>query len=454
MNEPPVGRCLLDYDVISDPFPLYAPTSDDTPPTTLHIVVSNGGADTVYCREILFSLPQGDLAQSLVDADTGDGSADDWTVERIQAGADIALPPGDYANFVAKPRSASGEAPVDRSGLVITLSNLRITKQPGTARIEIRETATTDQGHWPDSPGFTTCRIAKFPAPALPVQIVSDFHAEQCEVSSGGDVRLVWRGPDTVEYKVRYGAGAKAVDGQTDTFTVPKEQDGAPVKDFEWKGTVTRDTTFHLVYVIGDATRTLSTTVTVANPELTGLHVTGDTTTVGAVTVGGLLTANGSLTTSTAGETTFHHQVSVLDGRKLLASGDMEVNGSVTASGNSVTIAKDISASGRTLTIGAITGTSVNVGSGTITGGAISGSSVSAGSGSITGGAISGSSVSASGAITTSGKEVLHFGTRVVIRNHYHDTEGLNEDNATNAYVSLKAIQGNNRRWWWYLDQP
>ncbi|GHI10534.1 hypothetical protein AQI88_31150 [Streptomyces cellostaticus] len=418
MNEPPVGRCLLDYDVISDPFPLYTPTSDDTPPTTLHIVVSNGGADTVYCREILFSLPQGDLAQNLVDADTGDGSADDWTVERIQDSADIALPPGDYANFVAKPKAASGEAPVDRSGLVITLTNLRITKQPGTARIEIRETATTDQGHWPDSPGFTTCRITKFPAPAIPVQIVSDFHAEQCEVSSGGNVRLVWRGPDTVEYKVLYGAGAKPLDGQTDTLTASKDRDGAPVKDFEWKGTVTRDTTFHLTYVIGGATHTLSTTVTVANPELTGLHVTGDTTT------DGVLTANGSLTTSTAGETTFHHPVSVLGGKKLLASGDVEVNGSVTASGNSVTIAKDISASGKTLTIGAISGTSVNVGNGVIQGGAISGSSVSAGSGQITGGEIRGSSVSASGNITASnGKRVIRVGDRIELEVNSHDKQ-------------------------------
>jgi hypothetical protein len=333
LNDSIPGHCLLDYAVISEPFPLYAPTSDDTPPATLHIVVSNGGGDTVYCREILFSLPHGELAQSLVDSYDGTGSAEDWTVERVQEGAEIVLPPGDYAHFLAKaPRDGT---PLDRSGLTITLRGLHITKHPGTARIEVRETATTDLGNWPDNPGFTTCTITKFPAPAIPVQLVTDFHAEQCEVSAGGDVRLVWRGPDTVDYNIRYGGGAQPKQNQSDTFAKAAGSRGSLVKDFEWNGTVTRDTTFHLTYVIAGTTHYLTTTVTVADPQLTGLRVTGSTVTDGSVTVGGFLTARNDLSVEYGGNAKL--TTSGLDGLRvtggLEAKRSLRVDGALTASG-------------------------------------------------------------------------------------------------------------------------
>ncbi|MGA5129706.1 hypothetical protein ACPCTO_07860 [Streptomyces olivoreticuli] len=271
MNEPAIGQCLLDYAIISEPFPLYAATDDDTP-TTLHIVVSNGRGDTVHCREIVFSLPEGDLAQSLVDTGDGDGSAPGWTVAQIQKGADIALPEGDYANFVAKP--TQGDAPVDVSGITITLTNLHIGKNPGTARVEIRETATTDPGNWPTSPGFTTLPVTKFPAPQIPVQAVTDFHAEPFDVESGGAVRLTWRGPKSLAYSVVHGSGATPGSGQGEKN----------ITDFQWNGTVLRDTTFHLSYTTPDeATHVLTTTVTVKNPQLTGLDVTGDATVTGAL---------------------------------------------------------------------------------------------------------------------------------------------------------------------------
>ncbi|MEU3350093.1 hypothetical protein [Streptomyces sp. NPDC037389] len=275
MTDPaPLGQTLLDYDVITEPFPLYAAT-DGAPPTTLHIVASNGGAESVYVREIIFSLPHGDLAQSLVGGDKdGDGSADGWTVEQIQQGAVVGLPPGDYEHFRATRQDE--KTPVDRSGIVFTLKDLSISKQPGVARIEIRETASKKQGAWPTSPGYTTCAITKFPVPEIPVQIVNDFRAEKPEAASGGDVHLTWRGPKTLDYTVSYGSGAKAADKQQ-----------ATVRNLEWRGTVTRDTTFYLTYVVNQATHCLTTTVTVPDPELTGLKVTGAATVTGDLTVGG-----------------------------------------------------------------------------------------------------------------------------------------------------------------------
>ncbi|MBO0657123.1 hypothetical protein J1792_31685 [Streptomyces triculaminicus] len=194
MNAPDIGTTLLDYDIISEPFPLYAGTAD-APSTTVHLVVSNGRGDTVYCREIIFSLPHGDLAQSLVDTTSGDGeaSADGWSVKEIQKGADIVVPDGDYAHFVAK--APEGGAPVDASGITITLKNLTVSKQPGVARVEVRETATLDTGNWPDSPGFRPLTITKFPPPVIPVRAVSDFRADKLEVASGDPVCLTWDGP-------------------------------------------------------------------------------------------------------------------------------------------------------------------------------------------------------------------------------------------------------------------
>ncbi|MFI1258654.1 hypothetical protein ACH4U6_33410 [Streptomyces netropsis] len=283
MNAPDIGKPLLDYAVISEPFPLYAATAD-APSTTLHIVVSNGGGSTVQCREIVFSLPHGDLAQSLVDTTSGDGdaSAEGWTVEEIQKGADIAVPEGDYANFRA---TAPGDgASVDASGITITLKNLNVSKQPGTARIEIRETARQGTDEWPPSPGYITLPITKFPAPEIPVRAVTDFRADKLEAAYGDCVRLTWNGPSTLEYTVLYSGGATAGKDQKDTTTA-----------HEWSGTVTRDTTFCLQYVTGATTHYLTTTVTVADPHLTGLTVQGNASVTGGLTVGKDMNVTGAL---------------------------------------------------------------------------------------------------------------------------------------------------------------
>ncbi|MFE0042484.1 hypothetical protein [Streptomyces albireticuli] len=277
MNEPANDPCLLDYAVISDPYPLYAATAD-SPASTLHLVVSNGGGDTVFCREIIFSLPEGDLAQSLVatGGGDGDGSAAGWTVEELQKGASTVLPSVEYASFRVKP-PADGTK-VEGSGLTITLRNLHIGTQPGTARIEIRETATKDTAQWPDSPRYRTLEITKFPRPELPS--VGNFRVEPCEVELGkgedsDKVRLVWDGPTDIDYTVVYGAGATKADGQADV-----------VRGREWWGRVTRDTTFHLAYTAAGSTHYLTAGVTVANPHFTGLTVDGSATVTQDLTVG------------------------------------------------------------------------------------------------------------------------------------------------------------------------
>ncbi|MGW2598781.1 hypothetical protein [Streptomyces klenkii] len=338
MSEPDSGLPLLDYGVISEPFPLYVTTGTDDPATALHLVVSNGGGETVYCREIVFSLPEGDLAQSLVREDAGDGRAPDWDVVRLQPGTQTVVPSGDYARFQATPKGDAKKTGVrvDAEGLVITLENLKISARPGTARIEIREVATTDTDKWPDSPRFTKLAMTKFPAPKIPVQAISDFTADNLEVEAGGSVRLTWNGPSTLDYTVSYGGESYPVG-----------------KNHEHSTTIDRDTTFRLSYVTGGTTHCLTTTVTVKNPKLTGLEVDGDAKVTGAtgvqgLTVGGDLTANGNVT-AVAGGTVFrirelrgpygenldiNSTISVLKDNSVTIADGMTVNGDLTANGN------------------------------------------------------------------------------------------------------------------------
>ncbi|MEK2479439.1 hypothetical protein [Streptomyces noursei] len=410
MSEPDAPLPLLDYAIISEPFPLYATTGTDDPATALHIVVSNGGGETVYCREIVFSLPQGKLAQSLVEADAGDGQADDWDVVRLQPGAQTLLPSGEYARFQATPKGddkkKTGVA-VDASGLVITLKNLKISSRPGTARIEIREFATTNTGQWPDNPRFTKLALTKFPAPKIPAMAVSDFTADKLEVTAGTSLRLTWNGPSTLDYTVSHGGSAHPVG-----------------KQHAYSTTIDHDTTFQLSYVTGGTTRYLTTTVTVTNPKLTGLEVDGNVTVIGGAITGSSLSV-----------------------------------GSGTITGGSIT-GTSVNAGSGAITGGSITGSSLSAGSGTITGGSITGTSVNAGSGAITGGSITGTSVNAgsggittSGSVTDGGQPFLRRGSKVRIRNSYHSDEGLNEDNKASGDVSLKRVDSGNSRWYWYLDQ-
>lgn len=264
-----VSSALLDYAVISDPYPLYAAVDSTTPPTTLTVTVSNGGGSTVYCREILFHLPIGDYAQSLLRERSGHGreTTDTWTVTRLTDDVHTALPAGDYAKFRAVPKSEI--VPIDETGVTFVLTDLSISRFPGTARIEIRETSTVDQGNWPESPRFTSHKIPKFPTPELPANVVRDFYAKPRsgavegapDVACGQEVTLHWRGPSTLAYKVLAGSGAEEVE------TEP----GGPLT---YK--LRRDTTFVLTYTIGNSTYHLSTTATVKNPEFTGLTSTGE----------------------------------------------------------------------------------------------------------------------------------------------------------------------------------
>ncbi|MFJ6658328.1 hypothetical protein ACIQNG_18475 [Streptomyces sp. NPDC091377] len=270
---------LLDYAIISDPFPLRAAADETTPLSTLQIVVSNGGTDTVYCSSIIISIPYGDLGQSLLSAKSGDASADGWTIQAVDKNSDAALPEGDYACFKATKPGGHDDGEVTSTGTAFIFRNCKISTKPGTARIVIREKTTTDVKHWPPNPRFATLPLTKYPRPDVPPEPVQDFHAVAAdqqqlgqEVGAGQKIVLKWRGPK-LEYKIICGPGAKE--------TVKPDHETKGMNDgrfdFTWKGEVYRDTTFQLQYVIAETTHTQTTTVNVRDPRLTGLTVQGGT---------------------------------------------------------------------------------------------------------------------------------------------------------------------------------
>ncbi|MGW1143471.1 hypothetical protein ACWD6I_00115 [Streptomyces sp. NPDC002454] len=270
---------LLDYAIISDPFPLRAAADETTPLSTLQIVVSNGGTETVYCSSIIISIPYGHLAQSLLSDKSGDASADGWTIQAVDKNSDAALPEGDYAIFEATKPKGHDNVEVTSTGTAFIFRNCKISTKPGTARIVIREKTTTDPKKWPPNPRFATLPLTKYPRPDVPPEPVQDFHAEAAdqqqlgqEVGAGEKVVLKWRGPK-LEYKIICGPGAKE--------TVKPDHDETGKNDgrfdYTWKGEVYRDTTFQLQYVIAETTHTQTTTVNIRNPQLTGLTVTGKT---------------------------------------------------------------------------------------------------------------------------------------------------------------------------------
>ncbi|WP_158575822.1 hypothetical protein, partial [Streptomyces corynorhini] len=198
-------------------------------------------------------VPYGTGAHDLVNVQGGQGSSpDNWTVTWESA----------KSAFLAVPPSSSGGT-VGPAGVQLTLKGLHINTRPGTATIDIAEMTATTPGSY--SMRRDECSVTKFPRPAVPAQNVSDFAATTPEVNAGNTVTLHWTGPQTLTYSIAHGTGATPATGQTETN----------ITNFTWKGTVTRDTTFHLHYRLGETTHTLTATVAVNNPRLTGLTVNG-----------------------------------------------------------------------------------------------------------------------------------------------------------------------------------
>jgi hypothetical protein len=160
---------LLQYALLASQTPLQAGM-----PTTLTLEISNGGTQLVQVTNIVITLPIGTNAEDLT-AGTGFQSSTipGWNV--AQSGGALTLTP-------------TGSGAVTTDAIVVTIANVAVNDQPGTANISITETAAAGNGAPVTS--STSLPVAKFPTQFA----LSDLVATPPEVAFGGSVSVMWTG--------------------------------------------------------------------------------------------------------------------------------------------------------------------------------------------------------------------------------------------------------------------
>ena len=114
---------LLQYALLAAQTPLQAGI-----PTTLTLEISNGGRQLVQVTSVVIALPIGTTARDLT-AGTGFQSSASSGWNLAQSGGVLTLTP------------LPGGGAVGPTGIVITIANVAVNDQPGTAAISIVETA-------------------------------------------------------------------------------------------------------------------------------------------------------------------------------------------------------------------------------------------------------------------------------------------------------------------------
>lgn len=270
---PVSSNTLLAYALNTLPDPLQvSPATGNIVYASLSFSISNNTSAAIEVSEILFTLPIGDLAQDITtDATaimTSVSPAGVWNISMISTGL-----------FKAEPASGA-PVTVTKEGIIMQLFNIPVNQETGTVSISIQENASN-----PTSPAQqrnAVFEIAKFPYGFY----FTNFSPNLAQVPDKGSVTLTWEGSDQATYSMNFG--------------------GAPVDVSELRLWVSppllNDTTFLLIAtVVSDGqtvTRTLSTTVVVANPELsaTSLAVSGTATIQGATSLSGAVTTSNGLT--------------------------------------------------------------------------------------------------------------------------------------------------------------
>ncbi|PNE38145.1 hypothetical protein [Streptomyces noursei] len=453
MNSRSITTDRLLEAVPDDPTPLAVSTASKTKLGVIHLRFTKAdGVPDVECTRITVTLPVGDTDTDLT---SNPGNID---YKHSSSGRNWSInPSGDRATYVCTPSGPGGKFVfTDTAHFTLILNAIPVGRLPGEASLALTASATTStMTNQPDEEDWT-----------VPITKAVDdffffraFSCEQPQIPNNGTATLRWEGSEhETEYWLSYdGRDPQQVTGQsaqiagitdTTTFVLDARTPNPDTKEF-------------------DQHHYLSTTVTVKEPTIVAKELTAK-----RINVPQTLTADSSNKTTTLhGRTTFEEDVTVMaqlivNGTITNEAGTVQIeagSGNITSSG--IVQGGSLKA-GTTYGIannGAITGSGLNAGTGNITtDGIVQGGSLKAGTtyGIANNGAITGSSLNAgSGNITTSGTvsdngEILRFGTMVVIRNQYHSDEGLNEDNATKAYVSLKKITNGNARWRWYLERP
>ena len=271
---------LLDYSLTTSPAPLQVSAGAKTPSIgSLTIVVSNGGAD-VTLSSIEIALPVGHPHPEGAD------------LTEVGAGINISLSDsawqGTYpgkTDGVLWVKPVSGQPIViGNQGIAITITNITVSTEPGTAFLKVTETA-TDSNKKP-APLQTVIAVPKFPIGFA----AGNFSMTSPVIQNGGRSTMTWFGTQStgITYTIVW-SGAPVDVSTVLTWTSP------PLTDV---------TTFILEVQAqtanGPVKLRFPATQIVADPSIVAqsLKVLGTSTLEGAVTTGppGDLTVNGAFT--------------------------------------------------------------------------------------------------------------------------------------------------------------
>jgi hypothetical protein len=263
-----VGTPLLRYEIATDPAPL-----ECSRPGTVTVLVTNPGHERVYVRDLTVVLPVGSAALCLTAAGQGvDTTADDqaWALAALVEGQYLAAPAGEHGTLLPL---GSGEGGTKALGLRFSLA--QVNGQPGRARLTVREVAATTPGAWPAHAAYTAVAVVKRPVRVTPtrsgISPILEFYRVKPTVTADNKivesepVHLAWRTDGTPDVVLTYGPGV----------TPAKEFLNQSKKATNWKGTITRDTVFHLTATLANGrSHTASTTILKSTADVTATDLT------------------------------------------------------------------------------------------------------------------------------------------------------------------------------------
>ncbi|MFE5332461.1 hypothetical protein ACFRCG_39385 [Embleya sp. NPDC056575] len=308
IREVPIVSSVLDYEVVTDPTPLLA--RPGTPAVgAVRVVVSNPHprAGTVKWFTIEVKVPVGTGASDLTSGPTEVRPT--ITPDSFDAGEKptFAWEPTERV-FRATYPGGVGMAP--GQSMVLSLEDVPVAAGEGLVLLQVREFAAGGESRLPKSTRYVTLPVQKRAA-----RVPTNLRPEKALVDTGGDVVLLWDGPDDLDYTVLLpdGTPGGVVDG-----VAPGSHRWRPNADTAPR----RGTTYTLIARRGQQEgHFLTTTVHVRNPEFETL--TADTAIhtprIQGTTTGGRL----SLTATGV-------DVENSDGRRgNLTAADADVNGLV-----------------------------------------------------------------------------------------------------------------------------
>ncbi len=308
------SECLLSYGITTNPDPIQVSSANGTiSMTSIVITVSNNSMNAIYCNQIKFSFPIGNLAQDLASSSSGilmaANPSDQWNISMTSDGVFTATPVKPSDNLITT------------DGISFQIFNIPTNTEVGTFTFSVAENSSADNKTFTNK--NNSYDMSKFPYGFY----MDNFAASAPYVEHGDEVTLTWNGSDLASYTMYYNGTSEVV---TNTRS--------------WKSpNLTETTTFALKASVQEQSETANTylylTVIVSSPDLVGTTLTVS----GASTLNGPTTVNQSfVVTGTESDVV-----------NLTTKGTLNVKGSATLT--SATTSGTLTASGAMITNGSLT---------------------------------------------------------------------------------------------------